>query len=58
MIFFAQDRHGTGNQLPPLDSEQNIEVLHGKESDGWTAIKFKRQLAACDPDDDLPITVG
>nr|CAB3263916.1 DBH-like monooxygenase protein 1 homolog [Phallusia mammillata] len=51
------DRHGvtTGNTYPPLDTEQNVELLGGSECDGWTVLKFRRQLAACD-DQDLEIT--
>ena len=47
-----------GNQFPLLDPEQNIETLDGMESDGWTVIKFKRQIAACEADFDLTITVS
>ena len=47
-----------GNEPPALDPEQNIELLDGMESDGWTVIKFRRQKASCEPDYDLPITVS
>jgi len=40
-----------------LDPEQNIEVLGGRECDGWTVIKFRRQLAACEMNHDREITV-
>ena len=54
---YFQDRHGVGNEFPPLDPKQNIEVLDGIQSDGWTMVKFRRQLASCEPYD-LPITVS
>jgi len=40
-----------------LDPEQNIEVLGGGEKEGWTVIKFRRQLAACETTHDKEITV-
>jgi len=40
-----------------LDPEQNIEVLGGRESEGWTVIRFRRQLAACETTHDKEITV-
>nr|CAB3263920.1 DBH-like monooxygenase protein 1 homolog [Phallusia mammillata] len=51
------DRHGVtaGNTYPPLDTVQNVELLGGSECDGWTVLKFRRQLAACD-DQDMEIT--
>ena len=40
-----------------MDPQRNVELLEGIESDGWTVIKFQRQIASCEPDYDLPITV-
>ena len=40
-----------------MDPDQNIELLAGYETDGWTLIKYRRQLASCEPINDLPITV-
>nr|XP_039270544.1 DBH-like monooxygenase protein 1 homolog [Styela clava] len=51
------DRHGgSSNIYPPLDPEQNIEVLGGAESNGWTMYKFSRQIAACESNYDREIT--
>ncbi|CAK8671832.1 unnamed protein product [Clavelina lepadiformis] len=48
-IAHGTDRHGSdGNGYPPKDTEQNVELLDGSECDGWTMIKFQRQLAACE----------
>ena len=47
-----------GNEYPPLDQEQNVELLDGMESDGWTMIKFRRQIASCEPEYDIAITVS
>jgi len=41
-----------------LDVKQNLDLLDGKESDGWTVIKFKRELAACEDMYDKEITVN
>ena len=35
-----------------------MELLEGIESDGWTVIKFQRQIASCEPEYDLSITVS
>nr|XP_039270018.1 DBH-like monooxygenase protein 1 homolog [Styela clava] len=52
------DRHGaSSNTYPPLDPEQNIEVLGGFESNGWTMFKFSRQIAACESGYDREIKV-
>jgi len=40
-----------------LDPEQDIDMLGGHENDGWTVIKFRRQLTACEPTYDKEITV-
>ncbi|XP_077965905.1 DBH-like monooxygenase protein 2 homolog [Styela clava] len=49
VIRICKDRHGaSSNTYPPLDPEQNIEVLGGFESNGWTMFKFSRQIAACE----------
>ena len=55
-----QDRNGptTGNSYTPLDPGQNLELLDGSECDGWTIIKFRRELAACEAVNDKEITVG
>ncbi|XP_077969383.1 DBH-like monooxygenase protein 1 homolog isoform X2 [Styela clava] len=51
------DRHGaSSNEYPPLDPEQNIKVLGGAESNGWTMFKFSRQIAACESNYDREIT--
>nr|XP_039270019.1 DBH-like monooxygenase protein 1 homolog [Styela clava] len=51
------DRHGdSSNTYPPLDPKQNIEVLGGAESNGWTMYKFSRQIAACESGYDREIT--
>ncbi|XP_039270543.2 DBH-like monooxygenase protein 1 homolog [Styela clava] len=56
-IATVTDRHGgSSNIYPPLDPEQNIEVLGGAESNGWTMYKFSRQIAACESDYDREIT--
>ena len=34
-----------------------MELLEGIESSGWTIIKFQRQIASCEPEYDLAITV-
>ena len=34
-----------------------MELLNGDERDGWTIIKFRRELAACEVDSDQEITV-
>jgi len=52
-----KDCHGIGNEPPPRDPEQNVELLDGMESDGWTMIKFRRQIASCEEGYDLEITV-
>ncbi|XP_076818497.1 DBH-like monooxygenase protein 1 homolog [Clavelina lepadiformis] len=41
---------------PPMDREENVELLAGRECDGFTIIKFRRQLAACEDYHDRPIT--
>ncbi|XP_077965903.1 DBH-like monooxygenase protein 1 homolog [Styela clava] len=52
------DRHGaSSNTYPPLDPEQNIEVLGGFESNGWTMFKFSRQIAACESGYDREIEI-
>nr|XP_039269063.1 DBH-like monooxygenase protein 1 homolog [Styela clava]XP_039269064.1 DBH-like monooxygenase protein 1 homolog [Styela clava] len=56
-ILTVTDRHGgSSNTYPPLDPEQNIEVLGGAESNGWTMYKFSRQIAACESAYDREIT--
>nr|XP_039269147.1 DBH-like monooxygenase protein 1 homolog [Styela clava] len=53
------DRHGgSSNTYPPIDPQQNIEVLGGKELDGWTMIKFSRQIAACEEEYDREISTN
>jgi len=37
---------------------QNLEILDGREMDGWTIIKFRRELATCEAGNDKEITVG
>ncbi|CAK8671527.1 unnamed protein product [Clavelina lepadiformis] len=51
------DRKGPpdGQGFPPLDEEQNVKLLDGSESDGWTRLKFRREIPACEPSD-IPIT--
>nr|XP_018667095.1 DBH-like monooxygenase protein 1 isoform X3 [Ciona intestinalis] len=53
---YITDRHGVGNTFPPKDTEQNVELLSGFECDGWTVVKFKRQLAGCESGSDFTIT--
>ncbi|CAK8671829.1 DBH-like monooxygenase protein 1 isoform X2 [Clavelina lepadiformis] len=51
------DRHGQEfNGYPPKDPMQNVHLLKGRQCDGWTIIKFKRQLAACEDSFDRAIT--
>lgn len=59
ILLSLQDRYGVSdrNTFPPLDAEQNIELLGGRECEGWTVIKFRRQLAACETTHDKEITV-
>ncbi|XP_078495693.1 DBH-like monooxygenase protein 1 [Ciona intestinalis] len=56
--IYPQDRHGVmiRNAFPPKDTEQNVELLSGFECDGWTVVKFKRQLAGCESGSDFTIT--
>ncbi|XP_064652353.1 DBH-like monooxygenase protein 1 homolog [Lineus longissimus] len=53
-----QDRYAVGNMKPTLDAEKNVELLTGKEEDGYTILKFKRKLDTCDPDHDRAIPSG
>uniref|UniRef100_H2XZG6 DOMON domain-containing protein n=1 Tax=Ciona intestinalis TaxID=7719 RepID=H2XZG6_CIOIN len=54
---YITDRHGQdSNAYPPKDPEQNVDLLLGYECDGWTVIKFVRQIPACEADYDRPIT--
>ncbi|XP_076820953.1 DBH-like monooxygenase protein 1 homolog [Clavelina lepadiformis] len=53
------DRHGAStNIFPPIDAEQNVKLLVGSESDGWTNIKFERTIVACSGSDDIAITTS
>ena len=59
MLFAFQDRYGGDfNGFPPLDDEQDLELIGGWECGEQTSIVFKRQLAACNPDQDRAITVS
>ncbi|XP_035207206.1 DBH-like monooxygenase protein 1 homolog, partial [Stegodyphus dumicola] len=49
-IYF-QDRHGTGNRLPPVDRTQDWHVLSGNENDTHTSLVFRRKLITCDQED-------
>ena len=48
----------SGNQYPPMDTEQNIELIRGSECNGQTVIVFMRQLAPCQASQDRAITVS
>ncbi|XP_064630534.1 DBH-like monooxygenase protein 1 homolog [Lineus longissimus] len=53
-----QDRHATGHTKPLMDPKQDVELLMGKEEDGFTILKFKRKLNTCDQQHDLAIRNG
>ncbi|CAF4944392.1 unnamed protein product, partial [Rotaria socialis] len=47
-----QDRYASDFAIPILDNTtSNWLALRGRESDGWTAIQFKRLIDTCDPMD-------
>ena len=58
-LMLKQDRHGQSeNAYPPFDDEQDLTLLGGDERNGWTRIKFQRQIAGCEKGFDLPLTVS
>jgi hypothetical protein len=56
--FFSKDRYAFDFARPIIDNTTNDWfVLQGQESNGWTAIQFKRLLDTCDSMD-YPIKVS
>ncbi|CAF4533460.1 unnamed protein product, partial [Rotaria sp. Silwood2] len=56
-VYF-QDRYASDFALPIIDNTtSNWLAQRGHESDGWTAIQFKRLLDTCDPMDSGTIIV-
>ncbi|XP_078483159.1 DBH-like monooxygenase protein 1 isoform X1 [Ciona intestinalis] len=53
---YITDRHATADSFPPKDTQQDVELLAASETNGWTMLKFRRQLAACETTFDRPIT--
>ncbi|XP_062505059.1 DBH-like monooxygenase protein 1 homolog [Corticium candelabrum] len=48
---YLTDRFATSRALPQVDKTQNVELLEAYESNKTTVIKFRRNLAACEPKD-------
>ncbi len=58
MSFFSKDRYAFDFARPIIDNTTNDWfALQGQESNGWTAIQFKRLLDTCDSMD-YPIKVS
>ena len=49
--------YGEGNYAPLMDEHQDVDVLEGREENGWTVVRFKRNLQTCD-DQDMGISVS
>lgn len=56
-LFFEQNRHGVGNQMPEIDDFETWELLAAKENATHTYLKVGRLLNTCD-DQDVPIGVS
>jgi len=46
-----QDMHATGNQLPLVDSSQDVSLVSASEVNGVTSVTFKRKINTCDDED-------
>ena len=51
LLVLFKDMHGEGNYAPLMDDQQDVEVLGGKEENGWTVVRFRRKLQTCDKQD-------
>nr|XP_039269709.1 DBH-like monooxygenase protein 1 homolog [Styela clava] len=54
----VKDMHAVGQSPPIADPEQNVNVISGHECNGWTVLKFSRQLAACENKYDREISTN
>eukprot|EP00118_Oscarella_pearsei_P005053 m.22576 g.22576 ORF g.22576 m.22576 type:complete len:625 (+) comp28360_c0_seq1:55-1929(+) len=48
---FLQDRHSVGRYLPPVDTQQNVQLIEAWENDMTTVLRFRRKLKACEAND-------
>jgi len=54
---YVQDRYTTSRTAPLYDAHQNVTLISGEESDGWTRIRFTRPKFACN-DEDVALSQG
>ncbi|KAF6023516.1 hypothetical protein EB796_018164 [Bugula neritina] len=50
------DMHATGNQLPLVDSSQDVSLVSASEVNGVTSVTFKRKINTCDDEDAVIMT--
>lgn len=55
---FLVDTNAVDKSRPLVDNVQNWDLIDGTETQGYTILKFKRNLDTCDKDQDLKIQVG
>ena len=48
---YLQDRYTEGRTTPLYESNQNLTLIEGEESDGKTRIRFKRPKYTCNEND-------
>ncbi|KAK3864249.1 hypothetical protein Pcinc_030039 [Petrolisthes cinctipes] len=53
--LYLQDRHGTGETLPPLDDHHDWRPLYAHENDTHTVLVVARDINTCDSQD-YPLT--
>ena len=56
-MLILQDRFAIDRYLPPVDESQDWFLVGGEERNGYTILKFTRNLTTCDNYRDLNIKV-
>ena len=48
IVHTMQDRYTVGRSSPPVDEEQNWNLISGEEDGDFTILEFSRKYITCD----------
>ena len=51
MLCIPQDRYALAQSLPPVDPQQDWNLVRGENENGFTSLEFWRKLVTCDEKD-------
>ena len=51
MLHIPQDRYAFAQSLPPVDPQQDWNLISGENENGFTTLEFWRKWVTCDERD-------